>query len=693
MEIKHFAETILYGKTWADKLLTPANFFDNLPALTAAEQKALSQLSLPGRPDNLSWARAKKNEGNDGVVRSFPKTANLDAERSRGLVLHFFANHELLAMELMALALLKFQDAPASFRAGLARTITEEQRHLRLYLERMRELGVEFGEIAVNSYFWDALKNMRHPKDYVVQMSMTFEQANLDFSWHYSQLFLKLGDKNTSDLLEQVYIDEIGHVKFGVNWFEKWRDQSVTQWQAYVEAMAHPMSPARAKGLGFYKDARIKAGFNADFIDQLEVYQHSKGRPPFLFCFNPAAEQEAGHPEKSFSHSGNTHVLQHDYSSLMAFLASGDDIVLVDEKPTPEFLRQLRDSGFKLPQFVEQKDIESLKPRLLARWQPWGKTLRQLESLNRQEFHWQKEPFIGEKWADLYSKEFSKKLELKIFGTENNGSLVRDFSEFKDKLSQYFSQGLTVVLAKSFYNSSGRGLRRFIKLELTANEIGWIEQQFKEYGGLVLEPWHERVLDFSLQAELSAEGEFNSQGITYFFADKRGQYMGHQLGRKAIMLDSELLRYLHENNVEEEFEKVGQQAAKALAASDYFGPFGVDAYLYREHSVLKVRYLVEVNPRYTMGRVALALKKRVANSTPAVWLHFHIDQLSKQGYASIESFAEAMAQKWPLQLEERQSKGGNNLIASGFFPTNDPKLAKKYLSAIIAGAEAVSQFT
>ena len=60
----------------------------------------------------------------------------------RGRVLHFFANHELLALELMAVALLRFPDAPHSFRRGIIETMKEEQKHLNLYIESMNRLGV-----------------------------------------------------------------------------------------------------------------------------------------------------------------------------------------------------------------------------------------------------------------------------------------------------------------------------------------------------------------------------------------------------------------------------------------------------------------------------------------------------------------------------------------------------------------------
>lgn len=45
----------------------------------------------------------------------------------RGRLPHFFANHELLATEIMALARLRFPDAPAAVRGGVWQTLKDEQ--------------------------------------------------------------------------------------------------------------------------------------------------------------------------------------------------------------------------------------------------------------------------------------------------------------------------------------------------------------------------------------------------------------------------------------------------------------------------------------------------------------------------------------------------------------------------------------
>ena len=84
----------------------------------------------------------------------------------------------------------------------------EEQSHLELYISRMNQLGVGLGDIAVNEFFWNSLKSS--PIDYVTGMSLTFEQANLDYCT--ISLMKKVGDLDSAMLLQEVLDDEIGHV-------------------------------------------------------------------------------------------------------------------------------------------------------------------------------------------------------------------------------------------------------------------------------------------------------------------------------------------------------------------------------------------------------------------------------------------------------------------------------------------------
>ncbi len=271
--------------------------------------------AAPGRPAELKFKLT--GEARD----SFPGTKNLERESERGRLLHFFANHELLATELMALVLLKFPDAPAAFRKGVFQTLKDEQEHTQLYLRRMKECGVHFSELPVSGYFWRSVSVMENPMDYVSSLCLTFEQANLDFARHFAQGFATVGDAATSKLLEKIYRDEIGHVAYGLKWFRRWKNPSESDWEAFCRQLKFPLSPQRAKGFTLNVDGRRAAGLDAQFIAELDVFSQSKGRTPNVFVFNPFAEARIAYG-KSFNPTKHQTQLACDLENLPQFLVS-----------------------------------------------------------------------------------------------------------------------------------------------------------------------------------------------------------------------------------------------------------------------------------------------------------------------------------------------------------------------------------
>ena len=98
MEIREYAERVLWGESLTLKLDVPDLLTDSTPGVP------IGRVDAPKRPAELKLGKPQESSG------GFPKHNELQNEEARGRVLHF-ANHELLALELMALALLRFPDA------------------------------------------------------------------------------------------------------------------------------------------------------------------------------------------------------------------------------------------------------------------------------------------------------------------------------------------------------------------------------------------------------------------------------------------------------------------------------------------------------------------------------------------------------------------------------------------------------
>lgn len=183
--------------------------------------------------------------------------------------LHTFANHELMALEMMAWALLAFPNAPRAFRLGLAKILQDEQRHFQLYCDLMSKKGTTFGDLPVNDHFWRLAGTISDPLDWVCTMHLTFEQANLDHAPFFGKIFEEVGDKDSAALMDIIFRDEVGHVGFGSRWLKKLKPEDVTLFQAYEAHCAPGNPPERAKGPGFQVEARKQAGLDEEFINQL----------------------------------------------------------------------------------------------------------------------------------------------------------------------------------------------------------------------------------------------------------------------------------------------------------------------------------------------------------------------------------------------------------------------------------------
>lgn len=219
-------------------------------------------------------ARVKKIQIQQEQVK-FPRARSFVDKKRRGLALHFFANHELLAIEMLAAAIYKFpclNDEDVALKKSFYSTLLDEQKHLSLYLNRMQDFDVLFGDFPLNDFFWRSIQEVENAHQFLSVLALTFESANLDFSRYYSEVFRELGDIETAEIMEEVYRDEISHVAVGAHWLKKWRGNQEL-WEYYLNGLPPLLTPARAKGIVFEREGRLKAGLDEDFIEKLHSYR------------------------------------------------------------------------------------------------------------------------------------------------------------------------------------------------------------------------------------------------------------------------------------------------------------------------------------------------------------------------------------------------------------------------------------
>ena len=725
MELREFAERVLFATTLEEKLLRPADISDERPG------PAFATPAAPGRPAELQFKAT--GEARD----SFPGTKNLEQESERGKLLHFFANHELLATELMALVLLRFPEAPAAFRKGVYQTLRDEQEHTQLYLHRMKQCGVHFGELPVSGYFWRSVSVMENPMDYVSSLCLTFEQANLDFARHFAQGFATVGDDATARLLDKIYHDEIGHVAYGLKWFRRWKNPNESDWEAFCRQLKFPLSPQRAKGITLNVEGRRAAGLDAHFIAELDVFSQSKGRTPNVFVFNPFAEARIAHG-KSFNPTKHQAQLARDLANLPQFLCRQDDIALVNQKPSVEFLSSIKQAGFALPEFVELDRRAGLTERKLGRLRPWAWGPDSVELF---------EPIFGNLTgeqrtasgsfnpdiAQLYSKAWSAALLRKILlrssrseeahssithhasrtthqdsqslltsaATENwlcteheVGTAVNSLAEALATIAAIRQHGHHKIVIKESLGLAGSNAMRLFEPEILETHRRWIANAVDNGRQLVVEPWLERVLDFSVQLEMAEDG-LKLCGYTGLLNDAKGQFQGnvalpgHQKKIPANLIalfpePPDIAQRLHAL-----YADIFALLEEKLRRANYLGPVGIDAFAYRDlDGKVRLKPMVEINPRYTMGRVTVELMKHVAPGSRGLFRLISRKQALAEGSADFVAYARSLSERSPIHLKGEPSPR----ISEGAISLNDPAQAQVCLAvfqvAHAAGAVA-----
>lgn len=225
-------------------------------------------------PKVIDTPARQKNIGFSNKQLKFPK-GNFHEREKAAVALHSFANHELLAIEVMAATLLKFparDEQQKRLQKGILQALKEEQLHFTLYRQRLNELGYEFGDFPLNSFFWQYFQKVETIEQYLSVMALTFEAANLDFATYYHGIFSSIEDFKTAEILNTVLEDEIKHVALGVRYLNLWRGDK-TLWEYYQSCLPYPMTPARSKGKVFFPEPRMKAKMDKDFIDAIASFK------------------------------------------------------------------------------------------------------------------------------------------------------------------------------------------------------------------------------------------------------------------------------------------------------------------------------------------------------------------------------------------------------------------------------------
>jgi hypothetical protein len=160
----------------------------------------------------------------------------------------------------------------------------------------------------------------------------------------------------------------------------------------------------------------------------------------------------------------------------------------------------------------------------------------------------------------------------------------------------------TRFVIKRAFSFAGREQRRVQGRALDASTRGFCARSFAQGEGVQVEPWVDRVVDFSRHGYLTRTGELLVGPVREQCVDAMGRFEGTRV--EPFQLTP------HEDRT---LRDALEQTAGALRALGYFGPFGLDGFRYRKaDGNLAMNPRCEVNARFTMGYPRALLEQALA---------------------------------------------------------------------------------
>jgi len=176
-----------------------------------------------------------------------------------------------------------------------------------------------------------------------------------------------------------------------------------------------------------------------------------------------------------------------------------------------------------------------------------------------------------------------------IAQTLPGAAYVRTEAELDAALREGSLTGEWLVKRPLSYRGNGRVRVRGAVDEPTQR---WLHAALAVGEGLQVEPAVERLDDHGLHAYLARDGEVTWGELTRQRVDAHGQWFAtERIGDAALDAAERVTLW-----------DVRERVADGLRALGYWGPFGIDAFRWRDPSrALRYHALCEVNARYSMG--------------------------------------------------------------------------------------------
>ena len=358
-----------------------------------------------------------------------------------------------------------------------------------------------------------------------------------------------------------------------------------------------------------------------------------------LYLFNPENDMALASGSPYYMAPASAKKMAADLSMLPAWYADAGSAVLLADSRQVEWLQK----GCAWPLAVEGR---TEVPAGGFRAVPWGWSPALVHRLGDA-------ACTGvdvEAVRSLSSRQTAVNLlpKLRVEGTEGESFWLTSVDEVCS-----FAAMHEKVLLKAPWSGSGKGIQPLCG-QPDDNLKGWTRRIIASQGGVVGEPFYDKVKDFAMEFQVADEG-VRFAGYSLFEADARGIYKENLLAS-----DDAIGTMLAEYVSDELLHRLQQVLAVELEAcldDTYRGYLGVDMMVVRTAVGYAVHPCVEVNLRMNMGVVSrLFFDRYVCRDAVGRYV---IEYFPRPGDAL--RFHEEMEQGHPLRLCEGR-------IAEGYLP-------------------------
>ncbi len=323
-----------------------------------------------------------------------------------------------------------------------------------------------------------------------------------------------------------------------------------------------------------------------------------------LHVFNPEHDLALAANLSNFTapHAGRH--LRADLGYIPALWASADDVVLVENAEDAEWRYRLlvrRPFG----RFVEKERLSQLPLTDVDVW-GWDKAIRAFLLRQGVDASLMPSEDMIASIRDLSHRRYASVLLSQLQGTGTTGEamMVDSMTALRDYLKR-----MGHIVVKAPWSSSGRGVR-FLNGYLNNHDEGWAGNIVARQGGVMIEPYYNKVRDFGMEFESDGKGLVSYLGLSLFHTSN-GAYTGNILADeddKSAMISP----YVPDSLLDDIRQKIVLLTGE-LFKGKYKGPFGIDMMMVarEDKEGFLLHPCVEINLRRTMGHVALSLTKQV----------------------------------------------------------------------------------